>query len=64
MDHTDQIRQRAYELWQAHGCPDGKAEEYWFAAEREMLTETSLRKPKSQSKPRSARLKRSVDVHV
>jgi hypothetical protein len=30
------IRQLAYELWQARGCPVGSAETDWFAAERQL----------------------------
>jgi hypothetical protein len=32
------IRQRAYEIWHAHGRTDGKAAEHWLAAEREVLS--------------------------
>jgi hypothetical protein len=32
------IRQRAYELWHANGCAEGKAGEHWLAAEREVLS--------------------------
>ena len=32
------IRERAYEIWSAHGCPNGRADEYWLTAEREILT--------------------------
>jgi hypothetical protein len=31
------IRERAYEIWNATGRPDGQADEQWFAAEREVL---------------------------
>jgi hypothetical protein len=31
------IRERAYEIWCAHGCPDGQAEQHWLTAEREIL---------------------------
>lgn len=39
MEHTleHRIRQRAYEIWDAHGQADGKADEYWLAAEREII---------------------------
>jgi hypothetical protein len=38
MDQTlnDRIRERAYEIWVASGCPHGAAEDHWFAAEREI----------------------------
>ncbi len=32
----DEIAQRAYELWKAHGCPEGSAAEDWFEAEEEL----------------------------
>jgi hypothetical protein len=31
------IRQRAYEIWDARGRPDGEAGAHWLAAERELL---------------------------
>jgi hypothetical protein len=33
----DRIRERAYQLWTAHGCVDGQADQHWLAAEREIL---------------------------
>lgn len=33
----DQIRQRAYELWEAHGCPEGDSDQFWYMAEREVM---------------------------
>jgi len=27
------IRQRAFQLWQEAGCPEGRAEEFWQLAE-------------------------------
>ena len=35
VDH-EEIAKRAYELWQARGCPGGSAESDWFEAEREL----------------------------
>jgi len=31
------IRQRAYHLWSADGRPEGKAEYYWFSAQRDVM---------------------------
>jgi hypothetical protein len=31
-DPEQRIRERAYQLWQADGAPDGKADEYWHRA--------------------------------
>jgi Protein of unknown function (DUF2934) len=33
----NRIRERAYEIWTAHGCVDGQADQHWLAAEREIL---------------------------
>jgi hypothetical protein len=33
---NETIRRRAYELWQARGCPIGSAEEDWFTAEKQL----------------------------
>ena len=31
------IRERAYEIWNTTGRPDGRAEQHWLLAEREVL---------------------------
>lgn len=33
----ERIRERAYLIWCASGCPDGQADQHWLAAEREIL---------------------------
>lgn len=43
--HTPQeedIRARAYALWQRDGSPDGREAEYWERAERELAEESDL----------------------
>ena len=37
-DLEQAIRERAYGLWIESGCPNGNAEEYWLAAQREVLS--------------------------
>lgn len=32
----DQIKRRAYELWEADGRPDGQDQDYWFKAMAEI----------------------------
>lgn len=32
----DKIAERAYQIWQANGCPDGQAQDNWLQAEREL----------------------------
>jgi hypothetical protein len=35
---VQRIRQRAYEIWNAIGRPEGDSGRHWLAAEREVLT--------------------------
>jgi len=32
----EKIAHRAYEIWQESGCPEGKHDEHWLQAEREL----------------------------
>lgn len=32
--HEEQIRQRAYALWDSEGRPDGRDQDFWYRAER------------------------------
>jgi hypothetical protein len=50
------IRERAYEIWTAHGCVHGEADQHWLAAEREVLatsTAALAREPTRKKKRRS-----------
>lgn len=40
----DTIAKRAYELWQARGCPQGDGAEDWQLAKRQLLAETRHRR--------------------
>ncbi len=40
--HEDKIRDRAYALWEGDGSPEGKHEEYWHRAERELAEEDGV----------------------
>jgi hypothetical protein len=35
-DVSEKIRQRAHELWEAEGRPEGRELEFWLLAEREL----------------------------
>jgi hypothetical protein len=41
MDRDKRIRDRAYQIWQEEGCPDGKATEHWEQARRMIEKEES-----------------------
>jgi hypothetical protein len=33
----DEVRARAHDLWEQHGSPSGRDEEFWLRAERELI---------------------------
>ena len=33
---NEQIRRRAFQLWEEAGCPEGVGNEFWLQAEREL----------------------------
>ncbi|MGY4155578.1 hypothetical protein ACVINW_001420 [Bradyrhizobium sp. USDA 4461] len=37
----DDVRQRAHELWELAGRPEGREQEFWYEAERELKSKTS-----------------------
>ena len=37
--HDERVRERAYEIWQQEGRPQGKAVEHWLRAEAEVAAE-------------------------
>ncbi|WP_374433275.1 DUF2934 domain-containing protein [Tabrizicola sp.] len=37
-DFDQQIRERAYQLWEEAGRPDGRAQEFWFHAQADIHT--------------------------
>lgn len=38
-DRDEQLRQRAYRIWEAEGRPDGMEADHWARAERELAVE-------------------------
>lgn len=41
MNREQRVRERAYMIWQAEGCPPGCEREHWNQAEREIADELS-----------------------
>ena len=39
-DHEQSLRQLAYRLWEESGCPEGRADEFWFSALEILTSET------------------------
>ena len=54
LEHT--IRERAYLLWVADGCRDGKSEQHWLAAEREVLAAFAATQRRSADRAGNATL--------
>ena len=50
----NRFRERAYEIWTAHGCVHGQADQHWLAAEREILA-ASTAALASKSAPKKKR---------
>ena len=55
-----QIRERAYEIWNAGGQEHGHADQHWLAAEREILAELSEQNCAEQPASRPVRQRRAV----
>jgi hypothetical protein len=49
----EDIARRAYEIWQARGCPDGDGSQDWQAAEAELIAARVRRNGSTQSRLRS-----------
>ncbi|MBV8106223.1 MAG: DUF2934 domain-containing protein [Hyphomicrobiales bacterium] len=43
----EMIRKRAHELWEKAGMPEGRSEEFWFAARAEFDSEAPAGKPEA-----------------
>jgi hypothetical protein len=60
----DKIRQRAFEIWEAEGCPDGRDVEHWKRAEAEVAAaeEAQVEAPKAKrtATPKAAKAESKV----
>jgi hypothetical protein len=49
----EQVRRRAYEMWEADGCPEGRDQQYWFKAMAELAAGAAATiKPARKRAPR------------
>lgn len=55
----ERIRLRAYQLWQADGCCDGRDVEHWAQAEREVDAEAAAA-PADPGRPQAAAARKKV----
>jgi hypothetical protein len=49
--HQHDVSQRAYQLWQDYGCPDGRDLEIWLEAERHLDEQPADVNPQSYDEP-------------
>ena len=49
----EEIARRAYEIWQARGCPPGDGAQDWDAAQAELLATRVLRNGSTQARLQS-----------
>jgi hypothetical protein len=54
-DLAEQIRARAYQIWESEGRPHGRAEIHWLQAESEVRTTSEPVESSSSKKKRSTR---------
>lgn len=53
----DQVRRRAYELWESEGCPPGLDQQYWFKALAEIAAAAAATiKPPRKRAPRAKKV--------
>ena len=57
IEQMETIRQRAYEIWQAEGQPDGRALEHWCRAEAEAVQSRPVAKPKPPARKARSKAK-------
>lgn len=41
-NEEDKVRDRAYQLWNDAGQPEGREQEFWYQAERELAEEDEV----------------------
>lgn len=61
-NRQEQLRARAYDIWQAEGQPHGRDREHWEMAERELTIPDADVKSPGPKKPTAARSKKAMPV--
>ena len=55
-DHQERIKQRAHEIWESEGRPEGRDSDHWSRAEQELRSEMGGEQPADLGeKPKPAR---------
>lgn len=58
-DHQERIRQRAHEIWESEGRPEGRDADHWTRAEAELRNGTGDQQPGEGAEPKPARTTRA-----
>ena len=53
-DHQERIRQRAHEIWESEGRPQGRDADHWSRAEQELKNEMGNEQPAQDAEPELA----------
>jgi hypothetical protein len=51
MGQEQQVRERAYRLWEEEGRPEGRADAHWHEARRQVMLEAGLGEPVTRPEP-------------
>lgn len=54
----DEIQRRAYHLWEADGCPEGRDQNYWFKAVAEIAADAAktIKPARKRAAPRAKKI--------
>ena len=61
--HEEQIRQRAYALWDSEGRPEGRDQDYWYRAERQLSEQGTLDVSEEMTERQSAPMPAGFQAH-
>ena len=53
-DHQERIRQRAHEIWESEGRPQGRDADHWSRAEEELKNQMGNDQPAQETEPQLA----------
>jgi hypothetical protein len=53
-DHQERIRQRAHEIWESEGRPEGRDADHWSRAEEELRNQMGAGQPGQETEPQLA----------
>lgn len=61
--HEELIRERAYALWDAEGRPDGRDQDFWYRAERQLSEQGNLDVSEEMTEQSAVRMPAGFQAH-